>query len=68
MEPLSALQIIGIVASAIIIVACMCFFDYAYRFVCVLVLPCRCMFWTCDKMRYDDEDEGVCLCDGKCIV
>lgn len=69
MDPLSGIQIVGLITMVIILLALACAFDYAYKICWCTTLPCRGMYWCCGKMKYNDDEDGVCCgCDGHCIV
>lgn len=68
MDPLSTFQIIGLVVSVLLASALMCLATYTFNLFWLLSFPCRFMYWCCGNMKYDEDDEGVCCCDGKCIV
>ena len=68
MEPLSALQLIGLIITILFAAGLMCLATYTLNLMWLLMLPCRVMYWCCGLMKYDDDEEGVCCCDGKCIL
>jgi hypothetical protein len=68
MDPLSTFQIIGLAITVLFAAGLMCLATYTFNLMWLLMLPCRALYCCCGSMKYSDDDEGVCLCDGKCIV
>lgn len=61
-------QTLGIVIAALIAIIITCLCTYALNLMWVLTLPCQGLYYLCGAMKYNDDDEGVCVCDGNCIV
>lgn len=67
MDPLSTLQIVGLIVTVLFSAALMCLATYTFNLVWILMCPCRMAYYCCGNMRYSDEDEHV-MDDCKCII
>lgn len=62
---LTTLQIVGLGTLGLILLILACVFDYAFKICWCATLPCRGAYYCCGKMKYN---EGVCGCDGHCVI
>jgi hypothetical protein len=68
MDPLTGLYIAGLALVSGVVLLLVCVISSTYNFCWFTTLPCRGVYMCCGSMKYSDDDEGVCLCDGKCIL
>jgi hypothetical protein len=60
--------ILGVAIAVLIASVLMCIGTYAFNIIWLLCLPFQGLYRLCGCMKYSDDDEGVCCCDGNCIV